>query len=153
MPIEKLKRFLDEKGVKYVTISHSPAYTAQGIAASAHVPGKELVKTVMVKLDGALAMAVTSAPHRINLDLLKAASGAATAELAKEQEFAERFPTCDVGAMPPFGNLYEMAVYADETLSADEEIAFNAGAHTELIRMSYTDFERLVQPCVAKLTD
>jgi Ala-tRNA(Pro) deacylase len=141
MPIEKLKRFLDEKGVKYVTISHSPAYTAQGIAASAHVPGKELVKTVMVKLDGALAMAVTSAPHRINLDLLKTASGAASVELAKEQEFAERFPTCDVGAMPPFGNLYEMAVYVDETLSADEEIAFNAGAHTELIRMSYNDFE------------
>ncbi len=148
MPLEKLKLFLDSQNVKYVVISHSPAYTAAGIAALAHIPGKELAKTVIVKIDGALAMAVVSASQHVHLKSLKAATFAKTVELATEDEFKEKFPDCEVGAMPPFGNLYGMPVFADETLSRDKEIAFNAGSHRELVRIAWEDFQKLVQPRV-----
>ncbi|MBP2681828.1 MAG: YbaK/prolyl-tRNA synthetase associated region [Candidatus Krumholzibacteriota bacterium] len=152
MPVKKLKEFLDASKIKYVCITHSPAYTAQQIAASAHIPGKELAKTVMVKLDGKLAMAVLPASLKVDFDLLKQASGATNVELATEGEFRETFPECELGAMPPFGNLYGMAVYVATPLAADEEIAFNAGSHVELIKLSYKDFERLVRPKVADLS-
>jgi Ala-tRNA(Pro) deacylase len=148
MPVQKLKEFLEANQVKYVTISHSPAFTAQEIAASAHIPGKELAKTVLVKLDGRIAMAVLPASQRVNFDQLRETAKAKKVELAPEQEFRDRFPECDVGAMPPFGNLYGMDVYVADTLAEDEEIAFNAGSVTELIRMAYRDFERLVKPRV-----
>jgi Ala-tRNA(Pro) deacylase len=148
MPAKKLKEFLDQNRVKYVTIRHSPNYTAQEIAASAHIPGKELAKTVMVKLDGEMAMAVLPASYRVDFDQLREASGAGKAELATEGEFRDRFPGCDVGAMPPFGNLYGMRVYVASSLAEDETIAFNAGSHAELIQMAYGDFERLVEPRV-----
>lgn len=151
MPVKKLKDFLDKNGVKYVSLKHSPAFTAQEIAASAHVPGKELAKTVMVKLDGKMAMAVLPASFRVDFELLKKAAGAKKAELAGEEEFKGAFPECELGAMPPFGNLYGMAVYASEALAADEEIAFNAGSHIELLKLAYKDFERLVKPTVARL--
>ena len=152
MPVQKLKRFLDENDVKYVSISHSQAFTAQEVAASAHVPGKELAKVVMVKLDGELAMAVLPAPSQVDLEALREVAGADAAELAGEEEFEERFPDCEVGAMPPFGNLWNLHVYADEELREDEEIAFDAGSHTELVRLSYEDFERLVEPTVADIS-
>ncbi|MCI0400357.1 MAG: YbaK/EbsC family protein [Gammaproteobacteria bacterium] len=148
MPVKKLKQFLDKNKIKYVAIKHSPMYTAQEIAASAHIPGKELAKTVIVKLDGKLAMAVLPASYRVNLGQLKKATGAKTVELASEQEFTDLFPECELGAMPPFGNLYDMDVYVAERLAEDEEIAFNAGTHTELLRLAYKDFERLVAPKV-----
>ena len=153
MPIEKLKSFLDGAGVKYVTISHSRAYTAQEAAASAHIPGQELAKTVMVKLNGMLAMAVVPASYNVDLDLLGHVAGVAKAELAKEHEFAGRFPQCDTGAMPPFGNLYGFDVYVAESLAEDNEIAFAAGSHTELVRMRYDDFERLVRPKVLAFSE
>jgi Ala-tRNA(Pro) deacylase len=134
-----------------VAISHSVAYTAQGIAALTHIPGKELAKTVVVKLDGALAMAVVPASCHVDLRLLKAAAGATTVELASEEEFRDRFPDCETGAMPPFGNLYEMSVFADESLAHDKEIAFNAGSHRELVRLGWQDFENLAKPRIAKL--
>lgn len=149
MPVKRLKDFLDSNNIKYISITHSPAYTAQEIAASAHVPGKELAKTVIVKLNGRMAMIVLPASHRIDFDLLKDVTGADKVELATEDEFKDKFPECDIGAMPPFGNIYGMDVYVSEVLREDEEIAFNAGSHTELIRMSYKDFERLVKPMVA----
>lgn len=149
MPVRKLKEFLDSHNVKYVTITHSTAYTAQEVAGSAHIPGKELAKTVMVKLDNKMSMAVISAPAQVNLDQLRQISGASLVELATEDEFKNMFPDCEPGAMPPFGNLYDMPVYVGEELSRDEEIAFNAGTHTELIRLAYKDFERLVKPEVA----
>jgi Ala-tRNA(Pro) deacylase len=152
VPVSKLKEFLDSQNVKYVSIAHSTAYTAQGIAALTHIPGKELAKTVIVKIDDALAMAVLPASAIADLSLLRAATGADTVELAREAEFKDRFPECDTGAMPPFGNLYGMPVFVDETLAEDEEIAFNAGSHNELIRLSYADFERLVRPTVLKLS-
>lgn len=152
MPVKKLKEFLDSHNIKYIIISHSRACTAQEIAASAHIPGKELAKTVMVKLDGKMAMAVLPASNRVSLDLLKEASGAKQIDLAAELEFRELFSECEPGAMPPFGNLYGMPVFVSESLTKDEEIAFNAGSHTELIKLSYKDFERLVKPKIAKLS-
>ncbi len=151
MPAKRLKEFLDENHVKYVVISHSPAFTAQEIAATAHIPGKELAKTVMVKIDGKMAMAVLPASYQVVFDFLKDATGAKQIELAGEREFRDMFPECEVGAMPPFGNLYAMEVFVSESLSDDEEIAFNAGSHTELVRMAYQDFKALVNPKVVRL--
>lgn len=146
MPAAKLREFLDANGVKYVTIRHSLAYTAQEVAASAHVRGKDMAKTVIVKVDGQLAMAVVPASRKVDLVRLRDVAGAKTVEVATEQEFCDAFPGCEVGAMPPFGHLYGMNVFVDQRLAADEEIAFNAGSHTELIRLSYPDFERLAKP-------
>jgi Ala-tRNA(Pro) deacylase len=135
-----------------VAISHSKAYTAQGIAAISHISGRELAKAVIVKLDGDLAMAVLPASYQVDLDLLRRKTGVRTAELATEREFKQHFPDCETGAMPPFGNLYGIPVYVDETLSEDREIAFNAGSHYELIKMQYADFERLVKPEVMQFS-
>lgn len=151
MPLRRLKEFLDSNRVKYVSISHSTAYTAQEIAATAHIKGKELAKTVMVKIDGRLAMVVVPASSRVDFDLLQDITGAHQVELASEAEFRSLFPECEVGAMPPFGNLYDMDVYVAESLAEDEEIAFNAGSHTELIRLSFHDFERLVRPRIVQV--
>ena len=149
MPVQKLKAYLDENKVRYVTIIHSRAYTAQEIAASAHVKGKELAKTVMVKVDGKPVMVVLPASQRVDFQVLRDITGGKTAVLASESEFRELFPDCEAGAMPPFGNLYGMDVYVAPRLAEDEEIAFNAGSHTELMKLHYADFERLVKPKVA----
>ena len=146
MPIQKLKKFLDDNGIKFVSIQHSAAYTAQEVEALAHIPGEEMAKTVMVKVDGRLAMAVVPASHQIDFNRLRSVAGAESVELASEDEFKDCFPACDVGAMPPFGNLYAMPVYCAEALSEDVEIAFSAGSHSELIRLAYADYEQLVQP-------
>ena len=148
MPVKKLKEFLDSNKVKYVSISHSAAYTAQEIAASAHVSGRELAKTVMVKIDGKMAMAVLPASYKVDLEHLKDAVKAATVELANEREFRDMFPGCETGGMPPFGNLYGMDVFVSAKLAEDQEIAFNAGSHTELLKLAYKDFEQLVKPRV-----
>ncbi|MDA0840856.1 MAG: YbaK/EbsC family protein [Planctomycetota bacterium] len=148
MPVRKLKEFLDANFVKYVCIRHSPAITAQEVAASAHISGKEIAKTVMVKIDGKLTMSVLPANEFVDLELLREIAGAHRVELATEADFEDRFPGCELGGMPPFGNLYGMDVYVSEALSEDEEIAFNAGNHSELIQLRYEDFRRLVQPKV-----
>ena len=148
MPVQKLKEFLDSHNIKYVVISHSRAFTAQETAASAHVPVKELAKTVMVKINGKMAMAVLPASCKVDFDLLKKATEAATIEIANEKEFKDLFPDCEIGAMPPFGNLYGMEVFVAKTLTEDREIAFNAGSHRELVKLAYKDFEQLVKPKV-----
>jgi Ala-tRNA(Pro) deacylase len=152
MPIRKLREFLDNHAVRYFVVSHSPAYTAQEIAAAAHVPGKELAKTVIVTIAGNMAMVVLPASRQLDFDLLRELTGTRDVELAGEKEFAGLFPECEIGAMPPFGNLYGMDVYVSEELEEDDEIAFNAGAHTELLRLSYETYKRLVHPKVAKLS-
>jgi Ala-tRNA(Pro) deacylase len=152
MPIKKLRAFLDENNVKYVTIKHSSAYTAQEIAAKAHVSGKELAKTVIIKVEGKMAMAVLPASYQVDFKLLKQLFGTQQVTLATEAEFKYFFPDCEVGAMPPFGNLYDMEVFVAESLAEDYQIAFNNGNHTELLKMSYEDFERLVQPRVLKFS-
>ena len=146
MPVRKLKLYLDENNVKYMAISHSKAYTSQEIAASAHIPGKELAKTVIIKINGNMAMAILPASKMVNFELLKETIGASEVELASEREFKGMFPECEIGAMPPFGNLYGMDVYVAESLVKEKDIVFNAGSHTELIKMAYEDFERLVNP-------
>jgi Ala-tRNA(Pro) deacylase len=143
---------LDSQHIKYSTIEHSPAYTAQEVAASSHTPGKELAKSVIVKIDSQVIMAVLPASRRINFDRLKQVSGAKTVELATEREFADLFPDCQLGAMPPFGNLYDVPVLVDESLTDDEEIVFNACNHHELIRLAFEDFTELVKPRILAFT-
>lgn len=152
MPAKKFLQYLEEQGIKHALIRHAPAVTSQEVAAQSHIPGWEVAKTVIVKLDGKLAMAVLPAPAKIDFNLLRQATGAQHAELASEEEFAGRFPDCEVGAMPPFGNLYGMPVYVDASLTEDEQIAFNACSHAEVVRMAYADFARLVKPKVVHLT-
>jgi len=151
MPLSKLREFLDENRIKYLVISHSVAYTAQGVAALTHTPGRELAKTVIIKIDGRLAMAVVPASYRVDLDKLRNHLQGAQVELATEAQFRDRFPDCETGAMPPFGNLYGMDVFADDSLARDKEIAFNAGSHRELVRMSFSDFRDLAKPALLPL--
>lgn len=148
MPAKKLKEYLDRHHIKYTSIKHSPAYTAQEVAARSHISGKEMAKTVMVKVDNEMAMAVLPASFKIDFEALMNVTGSAMVDLASEEEFKFIFPDCEIGAMPPFGNLYDLDVYVSEKLAEDEEICFNAGTHSELIRMHYDDFERLVRPRV-----
>ena len=151
MPVGKLKDYLDAKGVKYITIGHSKAFTAMEVAASAHVQGREMAKTVIVKLDGKLAMAVLPATQKVDIERLRQGAKAELAEIASEHDFRADFPGCELGAMPPFGNLYGMEVFVDPQLTEDEEIAFNAGSHTEVMRLPYKDFRGLVQPKVVPM--
>jgi len=152
MSITKVTEFLDSHHIHYEVIKHPLAYTAQEIAAAAHIPGRQLAKTVMLKIDGVLAMVVLPAPERVNFERLKAYTQARKVELAKEAEFKAVFPECDTGAMPPFGNLYGMRVFASESLADEIEITFCGGSHTDLVRMAYTDFVKLVNPEVLDLS-
>ncbi|NIV99664.1 deacylase [Candidatus Saccharibacteria bacterium] len=152
MPVKKLKEFLDSHGVKYVTMVHSTAYTAQEIAAASHVRGRELAKTVILKMDDKIAMAVLPASYQVDIDALKTVTGANNIKIATEEEFKDLFPGCELGAMPPFGNLYDMEVYVAEKLADNKEIAFNAGSHSELIKVGYKDFENLVKPKVLRFS-
>ncbi len=150
MPCIKLKEYLDKHKVPYIIVTHSQSFTAQQIAASAHIPGKNMVKTVMVMINGQMAMAVLPASYYVDFNLLKEITGEENVRLASEMEFKDMFPDCEVGAMPPFGNLYNLEVFVARVLKDDDEIAFNAGTHTEIIQMSYRDFEKLVRPKVLK---
>jgi Ala-tRNA(Pro) deacylase len=149
MILKQLVDFLDSHNVKYVNSTHSTAFTAQDVADSAHISGNEMAKTVIVWMDGAMAMVVLPAFSMVDFNKLKGATGSKSLELASESEFKNRFPSCEVGAMPPFGNLYDMKVFIDAMLAEDTEFAFNAGSHHELIRMYYGDYARLVKPTVA----
>jgi Ala-tRNA(Pro) deacylase len=153
MPVKKLKEHLDSQKIRYVTISHSPAFTAMEVAESAHVPGRVLAKTVVVALDGRMAMAVLPSTLKVDLNLLRESAGAEEAKLATESEFKSLFPDCETGAMPPFGNLYGMDVYVSPSLAEDDQIAFNAGSHTEVMMLAYQDFARIVKPRVVRMTD
>jgi Ala-tRNA(Pro) deacylase len=152
MATRRIREFLDGSKVKYVVISHSPAYTAQEVAASTHIPGRRVAKTVIVNLDGKLAMAVVPASHGVEMDLLRSISGARHACLADKAEFADRFEGCQVGSMPPFGNLFGMETFVDKDLACEEFICFNAGTHTDLIALEFHDYRKLVNPRLAHLS-
>ena len=152
MPTKILKEYLDKNKIKYVAIKHSLAFTAQEIAASAHIKGTEMAKTVLIKIDGKMAMFVLPASYKVNFDQLQETLGTTNIRLANEVEFKDKFSDCDVGAMPPFGNLYGLDVYAADILAKDEQIAFNACSHTELIQLAYKDFEKLVKPRLIKFS-
>ena len=144
----RLREFLEKEKVWYEHEVHRTAYTAQEVAAEGHVPGKMMAKTVVLKVDDHITLAVLPATVRTDLGRLKTALGAKEVRLASELEFTGLFPDCEVGAMPPFGNLYGVPVYVDTSLAKDEEIVFNAGTHQDTIRMKYADFERLALPKV-----
>jgi Ala-tRNA(Pro) deacylase len=152
MPLQKLTDFLDDNFVHYVIIKHSRAYTAQTVAYSAHIRARDLAKVVIIYLDEKMAMVVLPASDSVDLDLLRESTGSQSVRLAKELEFRNVFPECEPGAMPPFGNLYDMEVFVSSHLTEDELIAFNAGTHTELIQLSYSDFSELVSPVVIRLS-
>ena len=151
MVLKTLRDFLDRHHVRYVVMSHSPAYTAQETAQAAHIHGEQFAKTTIVKLDGELAMAVLPATQKVDLKLLAAAAGAAKSEVANEAEFRGRFAECELGAMPPCGNLFAMPVYVEEALTREKNIAFNAGTHSELVQMAMADFVDLVKPRLARI--
>jgi Ala-tRNA(Pro) deacylase len=151
--LKKLKAALDEAKVSYEVFNHPLAYTAQEIAASQHVPGKEMAKVVMLLVDGTLVMGVITGSQKIALDMVKTNLGAKEARLATEDEFISRFPECEIGAMPPFGNLFHVPVVVDPAVERDEYIYFNAGNHAQTVHLKYKDFERLVQPRIARLTE
>ncbi|MGD8865868.1 MAG: YbaK/EbsC family protein [Anaerolineales bacterium] len=150
MPAETLLHYLEEKDIDYEVLRHEKAYTAQEVAAAAHISGDAVAKAVMVIVDGEMGMAVLPASYRVNLDHLKEQLGAKQVRLATEKEFKDRFPDCDLGALPPFGNLYDIPIYADERLSEEIDLAFCGGSHTELIRISFEAFKRLAEPRIHK---
>lgn len=152
MPCEKLLEYLDENLVLYQLTEHPQAYAAQDVAFKAGIAGHEFAKTVLIKLDGLMAMAVLPAENKVNFTLLRDVAEADTISLALEDEFEDRFPDCELGAMPPFGHLYGMRVFVAGSLTQAEQISFNAGTHSEVITMPYEDFERLVQPQIARFT-
>lgn len=152
MPARIIKEFLDQNHLKYVSIKHSRAFTAQEIAASAHIHGKKIAKTVVLKINGKLAFAVLPASYKVDLDMLRDALGSDNIRLANEQEFKDKCPGCEVGAMPPMGNLFNINTYVAASLVEDGEIAFNAGNHTELIRMQYNDYEKVVNPKILRFS-
>lgn len=125
---------------------HNMAFTAVDIAKSVDIPSRELAKTVILRVEGNMAMAVVPANFKVNLDIIKQVLGTEDVSLAQEVEFTPRFSDCEVGAMPPFGCLYDMDVYVAESLSEDDKIAFNAGSHMEVIQLDYKDYENLVKP-------
>jgi Ala-tRNA(Pro) deacylase len=141
-----VKNYLDLQHVPYQHHIHATAFTAQQLAAAERVPGTTIAKTVVVKADDQFVMAVLPGTAKVDTAALKDSLNAREVQLATEDEFQELFPDSDVGAMPPFGNLYDLPVCADESLARDEEIVFNAGTHEDAIRMRYSDFSRLVGP-------
>jgi Ala-tRNA(Pro) deacylase len=146
MPVDQLKEYLDENNVHYISIEHSTAYTAKEIAERVNIKGDQMAKTVMVTLDGVLSMIVLPASCRIRWDRFMRAMGTELVELASEEEFKDRFPECDVGAMPPFGAIYEVPLYMYEGFDEDSEIAFRAGSHHEIIKMQFSVYKRLAHP-------
>jgi Ala-tRNA(Pro) deacylase len=143
----KLQECLDEAGVSYTRHPHVPAYTSQEIAQLVHVAGGEMVKSVILRVDeGPLVMAVLSSNDTVNLDVLREEIGCDVLRLATESEFGDAFPSCKLGAMPPFGNMFYMTTYCEETLAENREIEFNAGTHDETIRMAFEDYIELADP-------
>lgn len=154
MPILKqLKEILHEAKIPYEVYNHALAYTAQEIAAKQHVPGNEMAKVVMIEADEKLVMAVIRGNDKISLNLVRESLGVRTARLATENEFISRFPECEIGAMPPFGNLFGIKVIVDPELEKDKYIYFNAGNHVQTVRLAYEDFAALVKPQIARLVE
>lgn len=146
---DKLENYLRENAVSFEVQHHPRAVAAQEVAATEHVPGKMLAKTVMVLADEKMVMLALPAPYQVNLEKAGEVLGAEEVRLAEEEEFEGTFPDCELGAMPPFGNLYGLPVYVEEALVEDETIFFRAGTHTDTMSVGYADFERLVEPTVA----
>jgi len=146
--LKKLKEYLEKNQVSYEVGYHARVYTAQEVAASQHVPGKEMAKVVMVKANGKVVMLVLPASYQVDMKKLKDVLNSKKVGLIKEEDFQELFPDCEIGAMPPFGNLYNLEVWGDQILTQDDFIVFRAGSHVETLRIKYNDYARLVNPKV-----
>lgn len=152
MPANRLKEFLNDNDINYTSIRHSAAMTAPEVAASAHVAGRNFAKTVIVMIEGAMAMVVVPANRKVDLADLRDLLAVHDVRLASEDEFKDRFPDCELGAMPPFGNLYGLPVYVEQSLAEQPMIAFNACTHSEVIKMSFADFADVVMPTVLEFS-
>ena len=146
----KLKTYLDKNKVKYSTLKHKEAFTAQEIAAAGHIPGKQVVKSVLIKADDKYILAVLPAIHLVDFSSLKKALKAKKVSLATENEISKVVPDFEIGAMPPFGSMFDLPVYADSILKEDKEIVFNAGTHKDMVKMKYKDFEKLAKPALGE---
>lgn len=153
MPIDRVESLLREHDTEYERIEHPPAFTAQEEAAAAHVSGREWAKTIVFYADDRPGLALLPATHRVDLERLARAVGAHEARLASEDEMADLFPDVEVGAVPPFGALWDLPVFCDESLRQHEHVTFHAGSHREAVRMGYSDFERLAEPVVAAFAE
>lgn len=154
MPIiKKLKDLFDEAKISYEVYNHPLAYTAQEIAQGQHVSGDLMAKVVMLRVDGRLVMAVITASQKLHLPTVRESLGAHEVRLATEDEFIANFPDCEIGAMPPFGNLFDTSVYVDPAITKDESVYFNAGNHVQTVRLRYKDFEKIVKPRVVPLAE
>jgi len=150
--LKRLKEYLEKNQVSFEVGYHQRVYTAQEIAAAEHVRGRELAKVVMVKADGKMVMLVLPASFRVDMEKLKGILKSKKVEKAKEEEFQDLFADCEVGAMPPFGNLYNLDVWVDQVLTEDKDIVFNAGSHVETLKIKYSDYARLVNPKVGQFS-
>jgi len=148
-----IHEFLRQAHVPYTVLPHRPAFTAQEEAEATDIPGRDWAKVVVCFIDGVPVEAVVPAPTIVNLDRLLELAGGSAARLADEEELRRLFPTCEVGAMPPFGPLYGHTVFVDAALAAESEIAFNAGTHRDAIAMRWTDFVKMVNPIVGKFAE
>jgi Ala-tRNA(Pro) deacylase len=154
MPVmKKLRELFDEAKVSYEVYNHPLAYTAQEIAERQHFSGDQMAKVVMLKVDGNLVMGVITGSQKVHLNTVRSNLGAHEVRLATEDEFISRFPDCEIGAMPPFGNLFGVPVYVDPAVEKDESVYFNAGNHVQTVRLRYKDFEKLVKPRVVHLVE
>ena len=145
---ERLEAYLRENQVPFQEQQHSRAFSAQRIAECEHVSSKKVAKTVIAIVDGKMVLLVLPASSHVDLELVRVLLGAQSIRLAHEAEFASAFPDCELGAMPPFGNLYNIPVYVEKSLASEDTMIFPAGTHTDTISMNYADFVRLVHPRV-----
>ena len=147
----KLQQFLEKNQIAFKHTVHPLAYTAREVASAEHLPAREVAKVVIISADNGYHMVVLPANRALDLTELRSTLGCSHARLATEQELGRLFPDCDLGAMPPFGNLYNMPVYVDGGLALDDWIAFNAGSHVDVVHMRFEDYKWLVSPMVLPL--
>ena len=150
---ESLRIFLDENQVRHEVLNHPEAFTAQEVAHAIHKTGKVLAKTVVIDADGKHVMAVVPAHHKVNLNAVKSVLKAIDVHLAKEDKLRELFPDCQLGAMPPVGPLYNLPVVVSKALSERPEIIFNACTHTDCVKMEFSDFQKVINPIVAEISE
>ena len=146
-----LIKYLTANNVSYRLLRHVPAFNAHSVAQATHVPDTALAKTLLVKAGKVYWMAVVRGDQRLSERLLKRALEVHHAHLAHEEDLDLLFPDCEIGAMPPFGNLYGFPVVVDKGLAEDDEIVFNACTHSDSVRMKFSEYERLVHPIIAEI--
>jgi Ala-tRNA(Pro) deacylase len=144
---EKLRELLENEKVNYQIMQHSVAYTASEIAGAQHIPGKQVIKAVLIKSDNQYVLCVLPSVEWVDFEKLKRVLGSKEIKLASEAEIAKLFPDYEVGAEPPFAE--GIKIFVDKNLEGNDEIVFNAGTHTDMVKVKYKDFARLAKPTVA----